>query len=123
MRLVTVLLLTVSLFFGCGNKKEVSFREDIQPILKERCVQCHGTEVQQGRVTMATYQALMDSRTRSGRKPPVVPGNPNESRLYILIATNQVEFRMPPDTSRIPPLAPDQVKQIGRWIMQGAKDN
>ncbi len=122
MRVVTVVLLALILF-GCGNKKEVSFRADIQPILNESCVRCHGTDVQRGNVSMATYADLMNSRTRSGKKPPVIAGQPNESRLYILAATNQVEFRMPPDTSSLGPLAPDQVRLLGRWIMQGAKDN
>jgi hypothetical protein len=120
-RYVTTIILVV-LIVGCG-KKSVSFKEQIQPILTARCTQCHGTDIARGKIVMATYASFMNSRTVSGKEPLVVPGNPYQSRLYILCETNQPHFRMPPDTSSVTPLPAAELDLLRHWITEGAKDN
>lgn len=124
MRLLCALLLGL-LFFSCGKKDQqpVSFREQIQPILQSRCVKCHGDENAAGKIVLTSYKAVVNSRTLKGKKPLVVSENLSESWLYILSGTDQPHFRMPPDTSHITPLPADELQILGRWIMQGAKDN
>jgi uncharacterized membrane protein len=124
MRLFGAFLITL-LFFGCGKKDQqpVSFRGQIQPILQTRCVKCHGEENAAGKVVLTSYEAVMNSRTVKGKRPLVVAENLTESWLYVLSGTNQPHFRMPPDTSHITPLPKDEVQILGRWIVQGAKDN
>jgi uncharacterized membrane protein len=117
------ILFLAILLIGCGGKKPVSFKDQIQPILNNRCVKCHGTDVHRRNVVMTSYETFMNSRTASGKEPLVIPGNPAQSRLYILCATSQAHFRMPPDTSNITPLPPAELELLGKWIMQGAKDN
>ena len=107
---------------GCG-KKSVSFKEQIQPIFNARCVRCHGGDVARGKIVMTSYAAFMASHTVSGKEPLVIAGNPYESRLYILCSTNQPHFRMPPDTSAVTPLAPEELDLLRHWITEGAKDN
>ncbi|HTO92760.1 MAG TPA: c-type cytochrome domain-containing protein [Bacteroidota bacterium] len=116
------LVLTAVVLAGCG-KKSVSFKEQIQPILNARCVQCHGNDVARGKIVMASYAAFMTSHTISGKEPLVIPGNPYQSRLYILCSTNQPHFRMPPDTSTVVQLSPDELELLRHWITEGAKDN
>jgi uncharacterized membrane protein len=113
------------LFLGCGRKdqKPVSFREQVQPILQNRCVHCHSEEPAAGRIVLTSYDAVMNSHTVKGKKPLVVPGNLSESWLYILSGTDQPHFRMPPDTSRVTPLPKEEVQLIGMWIVEGAKNN
>ncbi len=65
----------------------------------------------------------MSSHTVSGKEPLVVPGNPYQSRLYILCETNQPHFRMPPDTSSVTPLPAAELDMLRHWITEGAKDN
>jgi hypothetical protein len=72
---------------------------------------------------MGSYQELMNSKTRSGKQPLVIPGNLDESRLYVLCSTMQLQFRMPPDTSHKTPLPKEELVLLSKWIMQGAKDN
>lgn len=124
MRLLGALLIGL-FFFGCGKKDQqpVSFREQIQPILQTRCVRCHGEENAAGKIMLTSYEAVMNSRTVKGKKPLVVSENLSESWLYVLSGTEQPHFRMPPDTSHITPLPKDEVQVLGRWIMQGAKNN
>jgi mono/diheme cytochrome c family protein len=124
MRLSCVVILGL-LFLGCGKKeqKPVSYREDIQPILLKRCVSCHGGEGAAGKIDLTSYEALMASRTVKGKKPLVVVERLSESWLYVLAATDRPDSRMPPDTSHLVPLPNEEVQLIGKWIMQGAKNN
>lgn len=120
------ILLMLSCFVaGCGQKgsQPVSFHNDIQPILDNRCIRCHGSEMAQGQILLTSFDHLMSSRTVKGKNPLVVPGVVAESWLYTLSATDQPHFRMPPDTARLTPLPKNELELIARWIMQGAKDN
>ena len=117
-------LFAALLLFGCAKShKPVSFREQIQPILAERCVSCHGAEKARGKVVLTSYETFIKSRTVSGKEPLAIAGNPGESRLFVLCATQQVHFRMPPDTTTIPPLTQAEVELVGKWIQQGMQDN
>lgn len=123
MKQSAVVLCTLVLF-GCGiGQKPVSFRDQIQPIFQAHCVQCHGDESPRGRISLTSYASLTSSHTVSGKAPLTVAGQPDQSRLYILCATDQKQFRMPPDTSSVAPLTPAEIELVGKWIMQGAKDN
>jgi hypothetical protein len=119
---LAAIVIAVVLIAGCG-RKSVSFREQIQPILNAKCIQCHGTEISRGKIDMSSYASFMNSRTVSGKEPLVLPGNPYQSRLYILCETNQPHFRMPPDTSGITPLPAAELDLLRHWIIEGAKDN
>ncbi len=119
------ILVVVVLLAGCGQKAPVpvSFREQIQPILNDRCIRCHGGEQTLGKVVLTSYDDVMTSRTHPGKKRLVVPDTLRESWLYLLCATDQPHYRMPPDTSNITPLPQNELDLIARWIMQGAKNN
>jgi hypothetical protein len=121
MRSFQILLLAL-IIVGCGQKP-VSYRDQIQPILTARCVTCHGSDVPRAKIVLASYQELMNSKTKSGKQPLVTPGNLEESRLYVLCSTIQSQFRMPPDTSHTTPLPNKDLVLLSKWIMQGAKDN
>lgn len=112
----------VFLLIGCG-RKQVSFHDDIQPILNEHCVQCHGTANPAANVALTSYDSVMNARVTKWKKPIVLPDNPSESWLFLRSGTSQLHFRMPPDTSMVKPLSEKQVDLIGRWILQGAKNN
>ncbi len=121
MRTLGIVLL-VFLLIGCG-RKPVSYRDEIQPILNNRCVQCHGTEKAAGNVVLTSYDFVMNSKVTKWKKPIVVAGNVSESWLYLRSETTQPHFRMPPDTSSMMPVTEKEVELIGKWILQGAKNN
>ena len=112
----------VCVVVGCA-RKPVSFQTQIQPILNNRCVGCHNAAQAPGRVVLTSYDSLMNSKAFRWKKPIVVPGNPSESWLYLVCETDQQHFRMPPDTERVDNIPKDEVVLIGKWILQGAKDN
>lgn len=117
-----ICLFVASLLAGCGSK-QVSYKNDVQPILNARCVKCHGGEKTRGKISLASYEACMNSRSVTDQGPIVTAGNIAASRLYILCATEQAKYRMPPDTFHLTAIPPEELKTIGKWIMQGTKDN
>jgi len=121
----TALLLIGFLLVGCGKKSiaPVKYMAHIQPIMNDRCVSCHGSERAEGKIVLTSYEALMASRILPGKKPLVVPGDYAKSWLYILCATDQPHYRMPPDTMRITPLPKADLELIANWIAQGAKND
>jgi len=123
MRILLMFLLACFILGCTSNPKMVSYREQIQPILNERCVNCHGTALASARIDVSSFEALMASRTVSGKKPLVVPERPAESWLYILAATDQPHFRMPPDSAKLTPTPKHELEMLARWITQGAKNN
>ena len=118
------LLIISMLFFlaGCGRHKPVSYQEQIQPILDAHCVGCHSTQHPLKKIDLSSYSALMASRASiSGKQPLIIPGSPAESRLYVLCATTQSHFKMPPDSSVVVPVPVQQLDLLKKWIEQGAK--
>ena len=58
------------------------FTDNILPIFKEHCLQCHGNELSIKELNLASIETLF-SGSESGQV--VVPGRPNKSKLFQLI--------------------------------------
>jgi hypothetical protein len=103
---------------GCT---QVSFREDIRPILTSHCVECHsqdGIGFQKSGFRVDSYKDVMQG-TKYG--PVIEPGSSASSSLYRLIAgKTDPSIRMPYHRA---PLPEDKVQLIANWIDQGAKNN
>lgn len=96
------------------NIREVSFSNDIQPILSGNCTQsnCHAGG---GRLfSLRTYDDVIS-------EGHVKAGDPHGSELYQTINNSLLVTAMPPSPQ--PPLTTDQIKLIYTWILQGAKNN
>lgn len=114
---------------ACGGG-EVSFSDDVQPILQASCVECHN---QTGEGAVASNFSVVDYASvmkGTGFGPVVIPGSSISSTLYLVIAgKTSPEIRMPPHHNeslaegRGAQLSADQVETIARWIDQGARDN
>jgi ankyrin repeat protein len=93
---------------------KVDFARDVQPILRQHCVGCHGGEMHQAGLRLDRRSDAMRGGTLS---PGVIhPGDGSSSLLYIKISSSQFGPQMPP-TGR---LAPEQIETIKRWIDEGA---
>jgi mono/diheme cytochrome c family protein len=93
---------------------EVSFKNDVLPILDEKCGICHGSL---GGWDASSYQSVMES----GDNGPVVnPGDPEASLLaQKLLGTQTIGAEMPPGGQ----LPQDEIQTILDWISAGALDN
>ena len=86
----------------------------MRPILKAHCFHCHGEDgSKEGGLDVRLRRLVVDVGGRSG--PAVVPGKPEESRLYQLVR----DGKMPKgdDDKRLPEA---DVATIRRWIEAGA---
>ncbi len=91
----------------------ISFANDVYPILKSRCLNCHGGDSTREGLSVKTYAELMAG---SDNGPVVIPGDAANSLLVKLIA-NQ---KMPKRGAKLTPL---QVQLITDWVNQGALEN
>ncbi len=124
-----LLLIPVFLIVGCGQG-EVSFADDIQPIIAKSCISCHsgtGEGATASEYLMVDYDSVMKG-TRFG--PVVVSGSRMSSALFLVVAGKTApEIRMPPHNDesfaegRGVMLSANAVETIGLWIDQGAKNN
>ncbi len=104
-----------------GGRQEISFKAQVQPIVKKYCAECHtagGAGTQKSGFAVDTYQSLMKG-TKFG--PVVVPGSAISSSFYRLVSGDvDPSIRMPHGKEKLPP---QDIKLIELWIDQGAKDN
>lgn len=124
-----VLFVLSSQLTGCA-RGEVSFAADVQPILNERCLECHnntGEGVTASNFSVVDYASVMKG-TSFG--PVVVAGSSISSSLYLVVSGKTApEIRMPPHHSeslaegRGESLSADELETLAEWIDQGAKDN
>jgi hypothetical protein len=130
-RILGIIILAVIPVFGTGCSKQVSFNDDVNPILAASCLMCHGDSAGEGIATsgfsVQSYDSVMKG-TKYG--PVVVPGDSASSTLYRLIGHEvDPKIEMPPHRDialaegRSEPLTPGQIETIKMWIDQGAMNN
>jgi hypothetical protein len=117
-----------TLLAGC--ERQVSFSEDVQPVLAAHCAGCHSGYAEGEATTglnVTDYASLMHG-TRLGQV--IEPGSAASSTLYLVISGEaSPEIQMPPHheeamaEGRGAPLDRDEVRLIRDWIDQGAKNN
>src|SRR6266516_6949451 len=93
----------------------VDFARDIQPILRDHCVECHGPSQQMRGLRLDRRRDAMPNRV-GANGARVVPGNSAGSPLYRRVSGTQSGAQMPPAG----PLRPEQIHAIKAWIDQGA---
>ena len=112
-RLRSVDLFAVSLL-SCGvllaqDQGKVDFVKDVQPILRQNCVGCHGPMKQNGGLRLDRRSSAMKARR-------IVAGNSANSMVYHR-TIGEFGAPMPPTGD----LKPEQVATLKAWIDQGAE--
>jgi hypothetical protein len=99
----------------------VSFSEDVMPIFRGRCVDCHqpgGVAFEKSGLDLSTYAGVMKG-TKFGAM--VVPRDPDSSNLmWLLDWRAKPELRMPHGRKKLSTCDRDAIRA---WIREGAKDN
>jgi hypothetical protein len=92
-----------------------SFNRDIRPILANTCYACHGPD-------SGTREAELRLDTEEGAHDwAIIPGDADSSEVIARITSDDPEMRMPPGSSKKPPLTPEQIDALKKWINAGAK--
>ena len=109
---LTIAFLASCFFVAAAPAADLSFSQDVAPILQSKCLSCHGE---------GELMSQLDLRTREGmlrggvRGPALVPGRAAESRVYQLISGKQAPA-MPLGGA----LSADEISTLERWINEGA---
>lgn len=99
-----------------AQPKQVSFINDVAPILKENCLACHDAKKKSGKLDMTTFEKLMAGGSNGEQ---IIPGKPEMSEMHVLMVTSE-QRRMPPrDKGEAVPK--EKAAIIAQWIKQGAK--
>jgi len=104
---------------GGALEKQISFNQDIRPILSENCFLCHGPDEsnRKGKLRLDLRDEALKPASSGGRA--IVPGKPGESALLARVNHSDPDELMPPvKTGKR--LSQEQIDTLRRWIEQGA---
>ncbi len=96
-----------------ADDREVVFRESIEPLLKAKCISCHGLEKQEGGLRLDSRERALQGGENG---PAFVAGKPGESLLIRAVKFDDPDLQMPPKDQ----LSAAQVAALTQWIEQGA---
>ncbi|HUG68437.1 MAG TPA: DUF1553 domain-containing protein, partial [Pirellulaceae bacterium] len=124
---LTIIFLTVSLVLAANSSavkaettqrdtQEVDFTRDIQPILQEHCLECHGPTKQESDFRVDVRGKLLQGGDFG--EPAIVPGKSGDSPLVKMVRGDDPDLIMPPEGDR---LSKDKIELLQAWIDQGAK--
>jgi hypothetical protein len=97
-----------------ASTNKVDFTRDIQPILSQKCLSCHGPRKQEGHLRWDN----MESAIAGGEHgPDIVVGNSARSRVIQMVTSTDPDLVMP---QKGDPLTAAQIGLLRAWIDQGA---
>ena len=100
-------------------KEAMVYQHIIQPILNQRCTNCHGTSKKKGDLMLND----MENMLKGGENGKVITlKKPFESKLYTHLLLPEIDDRHMPPKGK-PQLSKEQIRIIGWWIEQGAPVN
>jgi formylglycine-generating enzyme required for sulfatase activity len=88
----------------------IDFESQIQPILKTECAGCHSSEGPGGGVAL-------DTRAAAFKGTLIVPGKPEQSKLYTVLELAPGQSKSMPPGQQLPKEQRDLIRQ---WIAEGA---
>jgi len=88
------------------------FREKTQPLLKSRCISCHGPDKVEGGLRLDSRDAIL---VGGDSGPSVVLGKPDQSLLLKAVNQSHEHLKMPPKEK----LPSRDVAVLERWIRDG----
>ncbi len=95
---------------------KITYDDQVLPILREKCIACHGPDKKSSGLQVHNYQALMQGGSGGA---VVKPGDPDGSPLYLVVAHKAEPF-MPPKSA---PLPKEVTDLLHAWIAGGALEN
>ncbi len=113
-------LISVFTLAAC-TQKEVSFKADVQPVIQQYCLECHGDNgegTQKSGLLMTNYESLMKG-THFGAI--VKPGDSLTSAFNMLVEGRAASsIRMPHHKGALPA---EKIELLKKWVDQGARNN
>ena len=95
---------------------DVDYRRDIKPLLRDKCIACHGALHQEAGLRLDAAKLI---RKGGDDGAVITMGDPSRSRLIDRVTTRDSDLQMPPEGEG-ERLRADQVKLLKQWINDGA---
>jgi hypothetical protein len=92
---------------------KIDFVHQVMPILKKNCAECHTDGKKKGGLSMNTRAEFL-AGGENGEM--AVPGNIEDSWFLELVASDDLDERMPP---KGPGVSPEQFKILHQWVKEG----
>jgi hypothetical protein len=109
----------VLIALGCAGalRADDFFTTKIEPVLKDRCYQCHSHESgkMKGGLTLDSKSGWEQGGDEG---PAIVPGKPGESLLIKMVRWSDADHQMPPKEK----LPDAEIALLTEWITRGAPD-
>jgi len=119
-RVCGVMLICLYMLGACAPR-DVSYSADVQPILKQYCLECHvpgGAGYLASGYDMSSYETFMKGGQFGAF---VIPGDPLASNLIVLVEGRaHPSIRMPHGREK---LSESEIEVLKAWVQQGAKNN
>ena len=107
-----VTLICVGFGFATADAQE-NLAQQASAIFQQNCLNCHGPSGSHKEALLIDRNALVDTKV-------VIPGDPGNSEFYKrLLGPTENGPQMP---LNLPPLSPEAVETVARWITTGAPD-
>jgi mono/diheme cytochrome c family protein len=100
---------------GVTAADKVDFVKDIQPVLQQNCIRCHGPEKQKAKLRLDSRGAALEGGKNG---PSLVEGDGARSELVRRISLPKTDDDFMPSEGE--PLSKEQIAQIKKWIDEGA---
>ncbi|EMB16550.1 DUF1553 domain-containing protein [Rhodopirellula europaea] len=97
------------------HAEPVDFEKQIQPIFAAHCLECHGPDAHESGLRLDQRGNML--RGGDYGEATIVPNEPDASFLLRVVNGDEPDMQMPPEG---PPLSPDQVSLLARWVQEGA---
>jgi uncharacterized membrane protein len=111
-----------ALLVSCATQ-QVSYREDIAPILQERCIACHmspeGSGYQATGLKMDSYDALMQGTIYG---PIILVGDSRRSILNMFVEGRAAKAQCLAHQYK-GPMSEQERQLLSDWVNQGAQNN
>src|SRR5687768_14614519 len=110
----TILLAAAIMRGACGGEAQELWATKVQALFDVQCVKCHGPLEQKSGLELDTPEAVLKGGDEG---KVIVPGRPEESRLYQYLAAG-ADPHMPPKKQ----LSEGDIRLVREWIEALAKD-
>lgn len=113
------LLLLISTLVSAAET-QISFNEDVRPILSKNCLACHGPDEDDRKAGfhLDTFEGIT-KKNKKGRVG-IIPGDDSKGMVIERITSTDPDEVMPP-SDHGKPLEPEEIEIIRKWVAQGAK--
>lgn len=114
-------LLSATLALSACGQKDVSYVADVQPIIKQYCLECHA-EGGEGQVKSGLLMSSYDSLMKGTKFGAIVKPGDSLSSVLIMLVEGRADpsIKMPHGKDSLPK---EKIEVLKKWVEQGARNN